>query len=77
MKKSELSSYKQTVLVQRAGKEAVVKLDLYFYPDQPCLTFPEQGHFTKAEPYFLTEADINAFRYDAGSNIIRSPLTFD
>src|SRR5947208_10790099 len=78
MNKSDLDKHHNgSVLVKRAGKEAFANLDTRLFKDQPCLTFPEDGTWKKVEPYQLTDADIDALVFDAGSGVIRSPLAFD
>ena len=78
MNKSDLDKHHNgSVLVKRAGKEAFANLDARLFKDQPCLTFPEDGTWKKVEPYQLTDADIDALVFDAGSGVIRSPLAFD
>jgi hypothetical protein len=76
--KSDLGKYNnRSVLVKRAGKEAVANLDTRLFKDQPCLIFPEDGTGKEVEPYHLTDADIDALVFDSGSGVIRSPLAFD
>ena len=78
MNKPDLDKHhKRSVLVKRAGNEAVANLDTSLFKDQPCLIFPEDGTWKKVEPYKLTDADIDALVFDSGSGVIHSPLAFD
>ena len=76
--KSDLDKHHdRSVLIKRAGKEAVAILDIRLFKDQPCLIFPKDGTWKKVEPYQLTDADIDALVFDSGSGVIHSPLAFD
>ena len=74
MKKSDLRNG-MTVILIRDGNETPATVDMRLYgSDQPCLTFPDIGPWINIEPYIPTDEDIEAFKWDAESGLIRSSL---
>lgn len=73
MKTPELNKYHGFSVHIADGKDRIARLDTRLSKDRPCLTFPKLGKWEDVQPYYLTDADIEALVFDEDSHIIRSP----
>jgi hypothetical protein len=76
MNKSELSQYAEFHVVAVRGSKDILA-DLIQVDGQPYLTFPNPEKWEPMTAYRLSDSEIEAFSFDAGSRVIRSSIVLD